>query len=416
MKTLSNSSCGATSRLISPFYPSLDGLRAIAFFMVFLVHYAPMLSNAPIWRWGWVGVDLFFVLSGFLITGILFDSLQRNDYFRTFYKRRSLRIFPLFYGFWIALLLCTPLLHFQWNRYILTLPLYIGNFFYAGGMLNQHAATSDIIFPSLIHHGQLMAINLSALWSLCVEEQFYLVWPLIIFLVRSRRALLGICVTTMAVVLLGRVLYVHLHTGDPGLIYFNTFARTDTLMMGAALALWLRGPVPSLAILRRAAWIILLAGPLLLFAVTSLDRQHVFLPNSDPFIATFGYTIIAITSAAALLLAIDNASPLARVLHLAPLRFLGRLSYGLYFFHLLPSALVITHIRTFQSHHMGFLTLLAPFCFALTAAWLSFRFLESPFLRLKSRLAPQKGHIADPIPVPPSSGRISTGLLPSPAV
>jgi len=366
--------------------------------MVFLLHYAQMMSPARIWLWGWVGVDLFFVLSGFLITGILFDSLHRDDYFRNFYVRRSLRIFPLFYGFWIALLLLTPILHFQWNRYILSLPLYIGNFFYAGGSLNQHASTNDLVFPSVLHHGQWLSLNLSALWSLCVEEQFYLVWPLVIFLVRSHRALLGICVTAMAVVLLGRGFYIHLHTSDPGLIYFNSFARADTLMMGAALALWLRGPTPSLALLRRAAWIILLAGPLLLFAVNSLDGQHAFLPVSDPLIATFGYTIIAIISAAAILLTIDNGSPLARVLHLAPLRFLGRLSYGLYFFHLLPSAFVLTHISTLQRHHLGFLVLVIPFCFALSAAWLSFRFWESPFLRLKSRLAPRPGAVADPPP------------------
>jgi peptidoglycan/LPS O-acetylase OafA/YrhL len=90
------------------FYPALDGMRAIAFLLVFGQHYLQI-------PWGWAGVDLFFVLSGFLITGILFDS--RDDPFRVrnFYVRRTLRIFPLYYGIMLALLVLQPFAHWQWN-------------------------------------------------------------------------------------------------------------------------------------------------------------------------------------------------------------------------------------------------------------------------------------------------------------
>jgi len=95
----------ATGSLIKPFYPALDGLRAIAILMVFAVHYGPFIRDFSLFKWGWVGVDLFFVLSGFLITGILYDTLHEPHFFRSFYIRRTLRIFPLFYGFWVLLLI-----------------------------------------------------------------------------------------------------------------------------------------------------------------------------------------------------------------------------------------------------------------------------------------------------------------------
>lgn len=88
------------------FYPALDGLRAIAFLMVFMEHYLEF-------PWGWAGVDVFFVLSGFLITGILFDSLDDPYRVRNFYVRRTLRIFPLYYGIMLALVLSWPLIHWQ---------------------------------------------------------------------------------------------------------------------------------------------------------------------------------------------------------------------------------------------------------------------------------------------------------------
>jgi hypothetical protein len=99
-------------------YPALDGMRAIAFLMVFAQHY----YFAP---WGWMGVDLFFVLSGFLITGILFDTRHDSHRVRNFYIRRTLRIFPLYYGIMLALLALQPLAHWNWD---LVWPSYVGNY------------------------------------------------------------------------------------------------------------------------------------------------------------------------------------------------------------------------------------------------------------------------------------------------
>jgi peptidoglycan/LPS O-acetylase OafA/YrhL len=103
------------------FYPALDGLRAIAFLMVFFQHYTSV-------AWGWTGVNIFFVLSGFLITGILFDSRDDPHRARTFYIRRTLRIFPLYYGIFLVLFLATPILHWHWSWAWIAWPLYLGNF------------------------------------------------------------------------------------------------------------------------------------------------------------------------------------------------------------------------------------------------------------------------------------------------
>jgi peptidoglycan/LPS O-acetylase OafA/YrhL len=108
------------------------------------------------------GVDLFFVLSGFLITGILYDSLSDSGYFRKFYARRCLRIFPLYYGVLFALLLLTPWLHIQWQNMQWSLLLYLQN--------------TNVIMP--IYQWQSHSVDLIHFWTLAVEEQFYLVWPL----------------------------------------------------------------------------------------------------------------------------------------------------------------------------------------------------------------------------------------------
>ena len=97
------------------FYPALDGLRAVAFLMVFGQHYLSL-------AWGWTGVNVFFVLSGFLITGILFDTRDDPHRARNFYVRRSLRIFPLYYGLFAILMLLWPVVHWRWDRLWLAWP------------------------------------------------------------------------------------------------------------------------------------------------------------------------------------------------------------------------------------------------------------------------------------------------------
>ena len=138
-----------------------------------MFHAGPYLGRSPVVTWGWVGVDLFFVLSGFLITGILYDTLHRPHFFRDFYIRRSLRIFPLFYGYWLGLVVVTLLLHrtvyIGWNRYLVTAAAYVGNFFMYGSGLGLHPDpfTLSVVTAS---HPEPRYLALAHLWTLCVEE------------------------------------------------------------------------------------------------------------------------------------------------------------------------------------------------------------------------------------------------------
>lgn len=115
--------------LIRPFYPALNGLRAVAILMVFVNHYGALAIGRTIPLMFWPGVDLFFVLSGFLITGILYDSRESERYFRDFYTRRALRIFPLYYGFFVLVRILKPLLHLVYS------PLFWSNWLYVSNLV-----------------------------------------------------------------------------------------------------------------------------------------------------------------------------------------------------------------------------------------------------------------------------------------
>ena len=374
--------------LIQPFYPSINGLRGLAFLMVFAYHYCQTRWDKGVLGWGWVGVDLFFVLSGFLITGSLYDSLHKPGYFRTFYMRRALRIFPLFYSFWVVLLILTPLVHFAWNRYNLSSALFIGNFFLQGGHLLHHPDSMRVAFGSNSLDSSARVLSFEHFWTLCVEEQFYLLWPVIVWLLPKRSHLLTFCIGVIIAMPFLRVLYAHLHPSATvgAAIYVNTFFRADTLLLGAALALWLRGTRMPLDKIRRSAFISTGAAPLLLaicFFFTPKLHSTNDMAISDPVVYTFGYSLIAIAAGALMLLGIDSGAWVARFLKARPLMALGRISYGLYFYHYLPAAWYPGWIVKLNRFHLAFLAPIAVFAGTLGIAWLSFRFLETPFLKLK---------------------------------
>jgi peptidoglycan/LPS O-acetylase OafA/YrhL len=384
---------------IKPYYASFNGLRGIAVMMTLLHHYASFWHAKKLAAVTWTGVDLFFVLSGFLITGILVDSIETPHYFRDFYVRRALRIFPVFYTFFAILLLLTPVLGLIYTRWLITFPLYVGNL-----TLPFLLARVNPTMVLVMYHGHPVEVaNIGHLWSLCIEEQFYLLWPSVIWFVRDRRKLMRICVVVSLLTLVGRF-FLWKFFWHPLLIHWATYTRWDTLLIGAWFSLWLRQTTLSTLALRRIGNLMILV-PALVFALgmwlfgRGWEVEQVL---QSGFLCTFGYTLIALTCAGIMVRSLDESSPFSRVLRFGPMASLGIISYGFYFLQELP--LPLLQRLAFWHPRFGFAMPFVAFALSLVGAKLSFKYLESPFLRLKSKLAPKAEGISPAsVPTPSAS-------------
>jgi peptidoglycan/LPS O-acetylase OafA/YrhL len=375
------------------FYPALDGLRAIAFLLVFLAHYYSL-------PWGWGGVNVFFVLSGFLITGILFDSRNDAHRARNFYVRRTLRIFPLYYGVFLVVLLLEPIFHWQWSFAWLAWPLYLANYLrfvspsiFTDGSPMQLASLGWLRTPL----APQVTLYLGHFWSLCVEEQFYLIWPWVVFSVRSRRALLWICSIVVVTVPLSRIFAQH-HAPDwmlqAGLLNCITPFQLDSLLLGGLVALLVRGAHRKK--LFEISVVILIWGTLIAAFILAVGIGHA-LPNwrggyaYPSWTYTWGLTFINFISAAVIVCSLQSSTFIFRFLSVRPLRWIGRISYGAYVFHDIfhnvfraAIAAIGAHIQFVASHTEEFVLVLGLIC-TLLISWLSFRFFESAFINLKER-------------------------------
>lgn len=364
--------------------PALDGIRGIAIALVLLFHFGGGLRGAAadtttleqgysrVVSAGWCGVDLFFVLSSFLITSVLYDAKDAPRYFRNFYMRRVLRIFPLYYGFLLVMLLVTFALaggeewHKLWDAGPWLL-LYFQNFW---------IAAHDAWLPGQMNH----------LWSLAIEEQFYLVWPLVVLLCARRtirRVCLGIVVGAFALrcgLTLGGV--------SEKIIYVLPFLRADAFAIGAFVATAYReegdfrrlagkaGPVG-------AASLIVIAG--------LIAGQGGYLAWSHPLTQTVGFTALALLYGALLTGAVAlPRHTLLRWCAAAPLRQLGKYSYAVYVFHF-PILMVMNHTvprwyltRVFGTGLSGRIAfLIAASAVSVLLAIVSWYAFETRFLRLK---------------------------------
>ena len=366
------------------FYPALDGLRAIAFLAVFFQHYRQM-------PWGWTGVDLFFVLSGFLITGILFDTRDDPHRVRNFYIRRTLRIFPLYYGIMLAIVLTIPLMHWSLTWQWLAWPAYLGNYArflhnYLPGSPLQRMADFQ---PSATGHGFHTMLFLGHFWSLCVEEQFYLVWPWLVFWIRDRRKLLWICASTLPICLAMRLAGQHYlpdwMLGNE-ILYRATPFRLDALLLGGLVALALRGRhAHTLLRAARIALPVALAAVLIWFMLT--PARHILTspyPYPDSKF-TWGLSVIDLIFALLIVVALQPGTVVYRIFRLRPLRWMGRISYGAYVLHDIPHYAYARMAKALAPSHLNVATTVIALCATMLLAWLSFRFFESPFLDLKER-------------------------------
>ena len=365
-------------------YAPLDGLRGLAIAAVFCFHYR-VDPHSP-GEWGWTGVDLFFALSGFLITGILFDSLGDQHYFRNFYVRRALRIFPLYWGVWM-ILLAFMLAQRRFEFAFLAWPAYLGNYLGAFAIRLGIKREHFNFLPAVVHIAQeKLYLRVAPYWSLCVEEQYYLTWPLIVWLVRRRERLLRLCVIGMATVLTLRVaLYFWLPVPfrDHNEMYFWSFTRADSLLAGSALALWVRG-ARGLGALSGRACAVSIVVPIAALAFANWRWGLFYGSTFACWMQTWGLTAVAV--AACGLIALSLRAPwLTTALGWKPLQHLGRVSYGFYVFHFLFYDCDRIIYDAVKPRFPAWPIHLALFAWVWLLSWASFRWYETPFLRMKDR-------------------------------
>ncbi len=348
-------------------------MRAFAAVLVFLFHYARL-------PYGWAGVDIFFVLSGFLITGILYDNRHAEHRFRNFYVRRVFRIFPLYYAVLLLLFLAIPIFHLQWKHLSLIWFAYLGNYL-------------DWFHPSTTAYQNIGRWHIGHFWSLCVEEQFYLIWPAVVFFTAARKRLIQICLAVVILLPFVRLLLclsVPLRVVEAGAIYSSTPTRIDTLLLGALIALWMRGPEKD-RMLRAGTSCLLTAVAIL--ASMHLLTTYYFRPQgavSRFWMPSFGYSLTALAGAGILLISLNDNSWMARIFRLRPVRSFGQRTYGFYVYHVLPFLFFPVLVRWFTLHGVPYLVRgVASYLILvgglLVITYASYRYFETPFLRLKDR-------------------------------
>jgi peptidoglycan/LPS O-acetylase OafA/YrhL len=359
--------------------PALDGVRGFAVILVLLHHLSAYMPNMwhgirSVMVLGWIGVDLFFVLSGFLITGILLDTKQAPNYFSSFYARRLLRIFPLYYS---VLLLVLGLAYLNgWFRG--AVPLQSDWKFYFVYLNNWWPLLKDHWHANVIGH----------FWSLAVEEQFYLMWPVCLWLI-PKRTVLPVALTGVAAALALRVLLFS-NYGPIRDVVENTFCRMDELLLGAVAAYLVRSP---------AIWVT--AKPYIQFgAVLAIFGMAAALIGGEKTIWSLGISCLGVAFFGLVLRIFEtrhSGGALQRLLKIKLLRAFGKYSYGIYVFHVpvfyVWWAIVLSsfgdEISTPVVVAFSAAAITTTFCLAAV----SYRQFESRFLRLKNRFEPRDSSV-----------------------
>jgi peptidoglycan/LPS O-acetylase OafA/YrhL len=371
--------------------PALDGVRGLAILMVVLYHFVAQTAatnrfEAAVNRvlsYGPLGVDLFFILSGFLITGILYDSRAERGYFRSFYMRRVLRIFPLYYAVLAVVFFVVPLIpalqgtelsrlrEHQWWAWLYGVNIYLS---IQGGWV-----------LSYIEH----------FWSLAVEEHFYFVWPLVVWLLADRpRVLMNGALAIAALSFAGRVAASLLGVAPIVTTVLTPF-QLDALCLGGFFAVYVRQPGGLAAVKRAILPMALGAGALLVLQF----GLHRFTDSGFAAIRSMREGMFRVLLAALLLQALvaPASSALSRFFRSGPMITLGKYSYGLYVYHHFFSYYFTAHRTEFElARAVGSHTLAVAIQAAggmaasMAIAWLSYELFEKHFLRLK-RLWPTTG-------------------------
>ncbi len=361
----------------------LDGMRGLATVLVVSYHVFKrgdyFTTNGvlhfitSLTLYGWYALDTFFVLSGFLITGILLRTKGEQHFYRNFYVRRSLRVFPLYYFTLIVILSLMPLLD---SEYVAQIPgilpyllFYQQNWLYFWGNLH-------------------LTIFLSVTWSLAIEEQFYLLWPVVANILR-KEALVKLCVSIISVSILARIIGVAFFADVPKLkffFYYNTFTRMEEIAFGALLAIAFTYPEWKSKLSKIAYPVFLVTYPALLIleVVTNTGTPH---PAYNMTLTLVGYTLAAVFAAALIttLTTRSKTSVIRRIFRNKVLVFIGDHSYSIYLFHA-PVCLVLLDLlwrNGFRGWYIMIIYIALSFGITVIISLLTYRFVEKPALDLK---------------------------------
>ncbi|MFM8349790.1 MAG: acyltransferase family protein [Actinomycetales bacterium] len=353
------------------YLPGLDGIRALAVLGVLLYH-----ADLVWMQGGFLGVDVFFVLSGFLITSLILEEFDRSGRidFKRFYLGRARRLLPALVLMLAVVATAVAIWYPDAARQLigdtLASALYVNNWWYILADQSYFEFTGR---PPLLKH----------LWSLAVEEQFYLVWPLVAFLVMRRMGRRGVLAVALVLALLSTVwmTVLSINSGfpelaDPSRAYFGTDAHAMGLLIGAGLACaWRPGRLPET--IRRGAVITLTTiGVLALLIIIGF---FLWVGEFTPWLyQRGGFALLALVVAALIATATHPAVPLGRWLGRQPMRYIGQRSYGLYLWHW-PIFMVTRPGLDVPFDGVGLFILRMVLTFGI--AELSYRFVEIPIRR-----------------------------------
>jgi peptidoglycan/LPS O-acetylase OafA/YrhL len=391
--------------------PALDGIRGLAVLLVMAFHFMLLAGDSSAVRllqkvcgMGWMGVDLFFVLSGFLITGILLDAKRANDrsaglYFKSFYARRTVRIFPLYYAFLVLFLLVLPRV----------VPNFHALFGYPPCADWPYWTYTYNIFQGKHQGVDIFSHSLGVTWSLCIEEQFYVLWPTVVWFCKPR-TLLKICGGLIAMSMISRAV-VMLSSGNEIMTAQLSLCRMDALAIGAALAVAVRHhfTVINSRAMRRSAWAAMLTIPTVVLVMNICGGSLINIPAFQ----ITGYALFAIMFGATILLTITSpaSAPLQRFFSNPMLRTFGKISYAMYLFNQPVKVVLREYVldpnKAFALVGSRIPAQLLFFVLGTVAtfgvAWLSWHLFEKHFLKLKDWFPMESPEPANGTPQPVSA-------------
>jgi peptidoglycan/LPS O-acetylase OafA/YrhL len=371
----------------------LTSFRALAFFAIFLFHINVLGSGQLGIEGGYLGIQAFFVLSGFLLTPILVDmksTLNKKDFFIHFYGRRALRIFPLYYSYIVIVASVSFWAISQHGHSELIAMERLGIVAELGRFIEQlpwtMTYTADFYHVSLYSKDSIFATHF---WSLAVEEQFYLVWPLAIFFIPSnylkRFLLLVIVVGPLMRVLLATIFDANMLPLIPqkeNVIYVLPFSHIDAFAIGGYFSLYRKSKTSYLVWV--SIFFVLMIG--IITSWLSTGQIHWGQLGYKPYMEgsykyVWGYSIVNLMFAY-VLVHIESKTLMPALFENPLLVYLGTISYGLYVFHLPVLWLVYSTVNSYSEIFLASTSLLI----TVMISMVSYEFMEKRFINLKDKL------------------------------